>query len=71
MNNLTLTIEDVFSFCEAHRAAGGGYRACSKCPVQNACTSDSARLTQETLDAWKSRCIRALESSLSELPTRQ
>lgn len=59
-----MNIEDVHSFCDARRASGGGYAACSKCPIHEACTSGTGYLTQASLDAWQDRCVAALEMTV-------
>lgn len=60
-----MNMDDVNSFCDARRANDGGYGACCKCPLNEACNSGTGYLTQASLDAWRHRCVAALQKAVT------
>jgi len=60
-----MNMNDVHNFCDEQRSNGRGYSACPKCPIHEACTSGTGYLTQASLDAWKDRCVDALQKAVS------
>lgn len=65
-----LTIRDVEDFCHGRFVAHKGCTACNQCPIHGVCTSGIERLTQESLDSWRGRCVEALSAVLGQRAVR-
>lgn len=55
-----MTIAEVGAWRDKRKAAQGA-RACDACPIHAACAGGVGALTQQSLDAWRARCVAALE----------
>ena len=65
-----LAFADVERYCAARPKAKDGLSDCARCPIHGACASSTETLTQESLDAWRSRCVSALSAVLGQRTER-
>lgn len=65
-----LNFSDVERYCNERPKAKDGLSDCARCPIHGACASGTDTLTQESLDAWRSRCVSALSAVLGQRTER-
>lgn len=65
-----LTFADVERYCNERPKAKDGLSDCARCPIHGACASGTVTLTQESLDAWRARCVSALSAVLGRRTVR-